>query len=67
MAQLHETMMGKKLITHDIPELVKNIENLGKSLEKINNVLDDMHLIFLKLIEEKNGREARNGKSDINT
>jgi hypothetical protein len=67
MAQLHETLMGKKLITHDIPELIRNIENLGRSLEKINDILDDMHLLFLELKEKENGRSTRDGKSDINT
>lgn len=74
MPELHETSMGKKLITHDIPELIRNIEKLGKSLEKINEILDDMHSLFLE-VKEKNiqndttkrntkGVYKRNGKSN---
>ena len=33
MPELHETMMGKKLITSDIPKLITNIEKLGVVLE----------------------------------
>ena len=55
MPELHETIMGKRLITHDIPELIKNIEKLGKILEKINDILNDMHTLFLQFKEKENG------------
>lgn len=60
MPELHETLMGKRLITHDIPELIKNIEKLGKILEKMNNRLDDMYDIFLELKEIQDGRSTGN-------
>lgn len=55
MPELHETIMGKRLITHDIPELIKNIEKLGKILEKMNDTLGDMYDIFLEFKEIKDG------------
>lgn len=33
MPQLHETHMGQKLITKDIPELIKAINRLAAALE----------------------------------
>lgn len=59
MAELHETMMGKKLITSDIPKLITNIEKLGVVLEKINVTLDDMYDI---LLEFKNNQDERINK-----
>ena len=56
MPQLHETIMGKKLITHDIPELIKNIEKLGETLEKLNDTLVDMYDIILEFKIKENGR-----------
>lgn len=35
MAALHETLMGKKLIQHDIPEIAKQLERIANSLDKI--------------------------------
>ena len=35
MAELHETLMGKKLIQHDIPEIAKQLERIANSLDKI--------------------------------
>ena len=55
MAELHETMMGKKLITNDIPRLITNVEKLGNTLEKINDILNDMHTLFLQFKEKENG------------
>jgi len=59
MAELHETMMGKKLITSDIPKLITNIEKLGVVLEKINVTLEDMYDI---LLEFKNNQDERINK-----
>lgn len=59
MPELHETMMGKKLITSDIPRLIDNIEKLGKTLEKINDILDEMHTLFLILKEKQDEGSTR--------
>jgi hypothetical protein len=56
MPELHETMMGKKLITSDIPKLISNIEKLGVVLEKINVTLDDMYDILLEFKNNQNER-----------
>ena len=59
MPELHETMMGKKLITSDIPKLVNNIEKLGGILEKINVTLEEMYDIIL---EFKSNQDAKINK-----
>ena len=59
MPELHETMMGKKLITSDIPKLVNNIEKLGGILEKINVTLEEMYDIIL---EFKTNQDAKINK-----
>lgn len=37
MTQLHETVMGRKLIEHTFPELARQLERVANALEK-NNV-----------------------------
>jgi hypothetical protein len=59
MPELHETMMGKELITSDIPKLVNNIEKLGGILEKINVTLEEMYDIIL---EFKSNQDAKINK-----
>lgn len=59
MPELHETMMGKKLITSDIPKLISNIEKLGVVLEKINVTLDDMYDILLEFKTEQHGKSIK--------
>ena len=59
MPELHETMMGKKLITSDIPKLISNIEKLGVILEKINVTLDDMYDILLEFKTEQHGKSIK--------
>jgi hypothetical protein len=56
MAELHETMMGKKLITSDIPKLITNIEKLGVVLEKINVTLEEMFDILLEFKSKEDGK-----------
>ena len=56
MAELHETMMGKKLITSDIPKLITNIEKLGGILEKINVTLEEMYDIILEFKSKQDER-----------
>ena len=59
MPELHETMMGRKLITSDIPKLISNIEKLGVVLEKINVTLDDMYDILLEFKTEQHGKSIK--------
>jgi hypothetical protein len=33
MAQLHETLMGKKLIEHTLPEIARQLERIADNLE----------------------------------
>ena len=40
MTQLHETRMGQTLITHTLPELVRQLERLNQNLER----LADLHV-----------------------
>jgi hypothetical protein len=40
MTQLHETRMGQALITHTLPELVRQLERLNQNLER----LADLHV-----------------------
>jgi hypothetical protein len=56
MPELHETMMGKKLITSDIPKLINNIEKLGGVLEKINVTLEEMFDILLEFKSKEDGK-----------
>lgn len=56
MPELHETMMGKKLITSDIPKLINNIEKLGGILEKINVTLEEMYDIILEFKSNQDER-----------
>jgi len=35
MTELHETRMGQTLITHTLPELVRQLERLNQNLERI--------------------------------
>lgn len=40
MAELHETIMGKKLIEGIIPNIAKQLERVADALEKKNNALE---------------------------
>ncbi len=40
MTELHETRMGQTLITHTLPELVRQLERLNQNLER----LADLHV-----------------------
>lgn len=36
MSQLHETLMGRKLIEHTLPDLARQLERIADTLEKKN-------------------------------
>lgn len=36
MAELHNTVMGKKLIEHTLPEIARQLERIANALEKPN-------------------------------
>lgn len=35
--QLHETVMGKRLIEHTLPEIAKQLKRIADSLEKLES------------------------------
>ena len=41
MTDLHKTPMGQTLITHTLPELVRQLERLNQNLER----LADLHVL----------------------
>lgn len=43
MAQLHETLYGKKLLEHDIPEIVKQLKRIADALEVIKEIDYDVY------------------------
>ena len=36
MAELHETMMGNKFYSHDVPRIANALERIAEALEKQN-------------------------------
>ena len=38
MTELHETRMGQTLITHTLPELVRQLERLNQNLERLTDL-----------------------------
>lgn len=40
MIELHNTRMGQKFFSNDIPQLIKAIEKVGKELERLNDNLE---------------------------
>ena len=38
MTELHETRMGQTLITHTLPELVRQLERLNQNLERMTDL-----------------------------
>ena len=51
MAELHETMYGKRLFEHQLPELLKQITNIAKSLQEISK---ELAAITAEIKEEEN-------------
>jgi len=43
-----------------VNKIIQNIEKLCINLENINNILTDMHDLFLKIKEEENARITGN-------
>jgi hypothetical protein len=59
MVELHQTIMGRKLIEHDIPEISRQLKRIADSLEKILDKQSNTELIkeikdeILQKLEEK--------------
>ncbi len=49
MVQLHETVMGRKLIEHDIPEIGGQLKRIADALEKKN--MEEKAVDFLEQVE----------------
>jgi hypothetical protein len=41
--QLHETVMGQRLILRDIPTLIDELARLNRNIEALNNRLSSAH------------------------
>jgi len=50
MPELHETMYGKRLFEHQLPELLKQITNIAKSLQEISK---EISVLTAELIDEE--------------
>jgi len=50
MAELHETMYGKRLFEHQLPELLKQITNISSSLREISK---EIAVITAEIKEEE--------------
>jgi hypothetical protein len=51
MPELHETMYGKKLFEHQLPELLKQITNISNTLKEISK---DLAVLTAEIKEEEN-------------
>ena len=58
MADLHNTVMGKKLIEHTFPEIVRQLERIANSMENNDSAL----LKSLKSLIEKESNDQELGK-----
>ena len=58
MADLHNTVMGKKLIEHTFPEIAKQLERIADSMENNDSAL----LKSLKSLIEKEPNDQDLGK-----
>ncbi len=38
MAELHETMMGRKFFEHDIPEISRTLNKIAEELKRANDL-----------------------------
>jgi hypothetical protein len=50
MPELHETMYGKRLFEHQLPELLKQITAIAKSLQEISK---EISVLTAELIDEE--------------
>lgn len=42
MPQLHETIYGKRLLEHQLPTLLKQLEKIGAELERANDLKEEV-------------------------
>lgn len=47
MAELHNTVMGKKLIEHTLPEIARQLERIADALEGKINVSEQIRSAYL--------------------
>ena len=45
MAELHETLMGRKLIEHTLPEIARQLTRIADLLEEKNNNAEGVELV----------------------
>jgi hypothetical protein len=52
MAELHETLMGKKLIEHTLPDIGSQLKRIANAMENANEKHDDQKVYsFLEELE----------------
>lgn len=52
MAELHETVMGKKLIEHTLPDIGSQLKRIANAMESANEKHDDQKVYsFLEELE----------------
>lgn len=52
MAELHETLMGKKLIEHTLPDIGSQLKRIANAMESANEKHDDQKVYsFLEELE----------------
>ena len=63
MAELHETMYGKKLLEYDIPEIHHQLKRIADSLELLAQPLAEKKLEKIKSGTYKHLESLRQGRS----
>lgn len=51
MPQLHETIMGKRLIEHTLPEIAEQLQKIAEALEKANKLKEE-ELSYKKILHD---------------
>jgi hypothetical protein len=59
MAELHETLMGRKLIEHVFPDIAENLGKIANAIKEQNQLLKkDTIEIFISYYEDENGKKV---------
>ncbi len=63
MAELHNTLMGKKLIEHTLPEIARQLERIADQLESKNQpnaMLSSLRSLVSNYVDDKElGKQIR--------
>lgn len=59
MAELHETLMGRKLIEQVFPDIAKNLGKIADAIKEQNQLLKkDTIELFISYYEDENGKKV---------